>query len=149
MGTLSKVCSRLLAGHARPVAALRARPAEWSTDQRKDTLRVNRTDGSDHTSQDYPILTGAGRNRLTIIRITDGPDRRDRADVSEPFGVANRGVLSRLNWWKQHLRLGGCCGTTIGLDEGSHGTGSVDRIPCHLRDSVFIFSASGWLAGRP
>ena len=52
-----------------------------------------------------------------------GPDGRVDAFVDEPVGERDRRVDTGLNRWKQHL-IGGCCGTTVRLDERSDGAGA-------------------------
>lgn len=59
-----------------------------------------------------------GLGQGVVVAVADGPDRGRRADLGEAFAVADRRELTGLNRWKQHL-IGGCCGTTIGMDERS------------------------------
>ena len=77
----------------------------------------------------------AGGERVTVVhlvlehaeeRLGNGvvpahpgaPDGQPHAGAGGEGGVFGRGVDTGLNRWKQHL-IGGCCGKTIELDEGS------------------------------
>ena len=62
------------------------------------------------------------RERI-VVTIAPASDGRDSAGVGESLGVADGTILTGLNRWKQHL-IGGCCGTTIELDEGSDWPGA-------------------------
>lgn len=52
-----------------------------------------------------------------IVRIADGPDRRDSAGVDEAVRVPDRRVLGGLNRSSQHLDGGGVDGKASRMDE--------------------------------
>ena len=62
-----------------------------------------------------------------VVGVADAADGRVDALVEEPVGEGDRRVDTGLNRWKQHL-IGGCCGKTIELDEGSD-RASADAVP--------------------
>ncbi len=83
----------LLSGHARPAAALAACPTRRPTDQREDTVRVSRKQGSDRAGQDFPILAGRDANRLTVVTVSNGSDRGRWSEFSHPVGIDQGDVV--------------------------------------------------------
>ena len=58
---------------------------------------------SERSGQDYLILAGFGRNKLTVEGVADGSNRRgDGAEFREVLGVPNRRVLAVFNRSSQH-----------------------------------------------
>ena len=55
---------------------------------------------------------------MTVVCVSDRADRCSNPLEGEGLGERHGRELTGLNRWKQHL-IGGCCGKTIELDEGS------------------------------
>jgi len=59
-------------------------------------MRANRRDGSDRAGQDYPILAEPGRNRLTVVTITDCPEAKPEPELFDPLGECPRRELGAM-----------------------------------------------------